>query len=258
MIRSVNIFGSGNVGLHIGRQLSKVNQISLQIFTRKDDFSCFPKDMHSFLTNDEAIFHANTDLTIIAVNDDNIPFVAEKIKDNGQIIVHTSGSTSMEVLNDFKYYGVLYPLQTFSIHRTINWNEVPVFLECSDEDIKETMINFAALLSPNYQFKSSEERLKIHISAVFVSNFVNHMFVQAKDLAEQQKIDFADYLPLIRETIDKISDLTPIQAQTGPALRNDKATLQKHLKALEYDKTKQELYNILSESIYNRGKNEEL
>ncbi|MFW6019780.1 MAG: Rossmann-like and DUF2520 domain-containing protein [Bacteroidales bacterium] len=258
MIRSVNIIGAGNVGLHIGRKLSKISQISLQVYTRRVDFSGFPEDMRSFLTNDKGIFSDKNDLTIIAVNDDNIPAVANLIKDQGQLVVHTSGSTAMEVLDMFQHYGVLYPLQTFSMNRDVNWAEVPLFLECSDLSIQKTMISFATLISPNYRFISSNERMKLHISAVFASNFVNHMFVQAKDLAKQQNIDFADFLPLIRETINKIFELTPLQAQTGPALRNDKTTLQKHLKALEYDKVKQKLYEILSKSIYNRGKNEEL
>ncbi|MGM0612148.1 MAG: Rossmann-like and DUF2520 domain-containing protein [Bacteroidota bacterium] len=258
MIRSVNIIGAGNVGLHIGRKLSEKGQLSLQIYTRRDDFSGFPEDMHSFLTNDTKIFSAKNDLTIIAVNDDNIVAVAEKIKDHGQIVAHTSGSTHMAVLDRFQHYGVFYPLQTFSMHRHLNWSEVPLFLEYSDQLIKEKLISVASMLSPNYRFVNSDERLKIHVSAVFASNFVNHMFVQAKDLAQQQNINFADFLPLIRETIDKISELTPIQAQTGPALRNDKTTLQKHLKALEYNKAKQNLYEILSKSIYNRGKDEEL
>ncbi|MCF8218816.1 MAG: DUF2520 domain-containing protein [Bacteroidales bacterium] len=258
MIRSVNIIGAGNVGLHIGRKVSEKDQVSLRIYTRREDFSYFPEDMRSFLTNDTSLFSAKNDLTIIAVNDDNISLVAEKIKDHGQIVVHTSGSTPMAVLDRFQYYGVLYPLQTFSMHRHVKWSEVPLFLEYSEPSIKEKLINIAVMLSPNYRFISSDERLKVHVSAVFASNFVNHMFVQVKDLADQQNIDFADFLPLIRETIDKIFELTPLQAQTGPALRNDKTTLQKHLKALEYDKAKQKLYEILSKSIYNRGKDEEL
>ncbi|MFO8055254.1 MAG: DUF2520 domain-containing protein [Bacteroidales bacterium] len=253
MIRSVVIIGAGNLGVHLCRELKNHSLESLKIYSRKAGFTGFEAGIRPYLTNQESVFREPADLFIIAVNDDNIAEVAERIPDQGQIVVHTSGSTSVSVLEKFKYHGVLYPLQTFSPGRNLKWKEIPVFVEASDTQRQELLRAFCLKITGYCCIADSRERKNLHISAVFVSNFVNHLFEQAKELTEQQGIDFSLLFPLIRETVDKIRQMNPHEAQTGPALRGDRKIIKKHLQALENEPEKKRLYEILSESIYRKG-----
>lgn len=257
MIRSVTIIGAGNVAVHLGRAIRKLEQMNVKLYTRKQDFSSYDDDIRPLLSNDEAVFSQKSDLFIIAVNDDSIADVAAKIRDYGQMVVHTSGSTAMEVLKSFRNHGVFYPLQTFSANRQLDFSEVPVFLEVSGGETEKELGSFAARLSTKVSFLNSIERMKLHVSAVFVSNFVNHMFVQAKEITDRQGVDFRLLLPLINETIDKLQVLSPQVAQTGPAIRNDRLTMAKHLHALGSDEMKHEIYHLISKSIYQKSREEQ-
>lgn len=254
MIQSVTIIGAGNIAVHLLKRLKSAGLDQLVAYSRSDDFSGVPENIKPLLTNDPQIFHKRTDLFIIAVKDDSIAEVAGKVKDHGQIVVHTSGSTSIKALERFSNYGVIYPLQTFSKDRALSWDQIPVFIEASDGNTKQEISTFANKLTSSIHYKNSEERRKLHISAVFVSNFVNHMFVQGKELADHQGVDFSLFMPLIHETVNKSFAMDPLKAQTGPALRNDKVTLKKHLEALKKDPDKFQLYELISEAIFRKGK----
>ncbi|MCF8331897.1 MAG: DUF2520 domain-containing protein [Bacteroidales bacterium] len=255
MIRSVTIIGAGNIAVHLVRKLKQMELQKLTVYGRKADVSGYQKDIQPFLSNDPNTLEKKSDLVIIAVNDDNISMVAGQIKDYGQIIVHTSGSTSINVLEQFRHFGVMYPLQTFSVDRDLDWDKIPLFIEASDDYTRENISKFANAFTESIHYKDSEERKKLHISAVFVSNFVNHMVVQGKELADSQGVDFSLLMPLIYETVNKSFSMDPLKAQTGPALRNDIVTLEKHFEALKKYPDKLKLYKILSESILKKGKN---
>ncbi len=258
MIRSVIIIGAGNVGLHLGKAVSVLKLSSLRIYTHKA-VSGFNEDIRMFLTNDQSVFSEKADLVILAVNDDSISAVSSRLEDQGQIVVHTSGSTHLDILSGFSRYGVLYPLQTFSAGREINYNSIPFFTEANKADVLQELNDFAGLISSSVNEAGSEKRLKMHISAVFASNFVNHMFSQAEEICREEGIDFNVLMPLIKETVDKASEMAPDKAQTGPAARNDRNTISKHLEALKSDQQKQELYRLMSEYIQKKNqKNEEL
>lgn len=221
MIQSVTIIGAGNVGLHFGKRMNDFGIKELKIYARSDDDDFLAPELKTMITMDKAVFDQKVDLMVIAIPDDHIQAVAKQIPDQGQLVAHTSGSTSMKVLDKFGHYGVLYPLQTFSKHRDLDWNTLPLFVEGSDKESQQALLQFAGNMSRFCRTLNSAERKQLHISAVFVSNFVNHMITLGKDLADEQNVDFSLFYPLIKETIAKIVDLDPAEAQTGPALRND-------------------------------------
>ncbi|MFW6224598.1 MAG: Rossmann-like and DUF2520 domain-containing protein [Bacteroidota bacterium] len=258
MIRSVIIIGAGNVGLHLGRAVSGLGLSSLKVFARRIK-SGYDKSVLKFLTSDPVVFSEKADLVILAVNDDSISAVCSQLEDRGQIVVHTSGSTPMNVLAKFSRHGVLYPLQTFSASGKLDYRTVPFFTEANGPGVLQELKKFASLISGSVTEAGTDKRLKLHISAVFVSNFVNHMYSVAEEICREEDIDFNVLMPLIKETVSKIAIMHPKQAQTGPAVRNDRTTISKHLEALKSDLQKQELYRLLSESIHQKNqKNEKL
>ena len=228
------LIGTGNVATHLAKNLAKcgvcVSQVSGRMFAGLD---------------------ANADLYIIAVKDDAIPDVVARMPDTKGIVVHTAGSVDMAVLaKKFARCGVFYPLQTFSKNRDLDFSKIPVFLEASDEKTLLELKNFASILTKNINEASSEKRKCLHLSAIFACNFVNHLYALAGDIAEKAGYNIEVLLPLINETAAKIQELSPREAQTGPAVRNDKSVMARHEELLKDDETLLSVYQLLSKSIY--------
>ena len=190
---------------------------------------------------------------ILAAKDDAI---AQIIKDwpshhREGIIVHTSGSVDIDVLSSAQMpHGVLYPLQTFSKNRVIDFWKVPCFVEGDNAETTEKLTTIAKSISQNVHTLSSEQRRKLHLSAVFACNFVNHLYDIAAQQLEQQGFPAEWLQPLIEETAEKIKTLPARDAQTGPAIRGDKRVIKMHCELLAEHPQHLELYNLLSNSIY--------
>ena len=228
------LIGTGNVGTQLAKSLSDKGLHILQVSGR------------SFVE-----LPANADLYILAVKDDAIPDVVARMSDTKGIVVHTAGSVDMAVLaGKFARYGVFYPLQTFSKSRDIDFSKIPVFLEANDEKTFSELKNFTSILTKNINEANSEKRKYLHLSAVFACNFVNHLYALAGDIAKKAGYNVDVLLPLIHETAAKIRELPPCEAQTGPAVRNDKTVMDRHLELLKDNKNLQEIYRLLSESIF--------
>src|SRR5690606_37608456 len=161
------------------------------------------------------------DITLISVTDNAIEQVSGAIPYNDSLVVHTSGTTALEVLNDKNRKGVFYPLQTFSKNKEIDFKEVPLCLEAENEVYLNELKNLAKQLSDNVFEISSEQRKSLHVAAVFVSNFTNHLYSIGNEICNENNISFNILKPLIKETADKINYLSPKEAQTGPAVRFD-------------------------------------
>src|SRR5690606_25251070 len=168
------------------------------------------------------------DITLISVTDSAIAEVSAKIPYNDALVVHTSGTTALEVLNDKNRKGVFYPLQTFSKNKEINFEEVPLCLEAENIDDLNELKLLAKELSNKVFEISSEQRKCPHVSAVFVSNFTNHLYSIGNEICKGNNIPFDILKPLINETADKINYLNPKDAQTGPAIRFDQKTIKTH------------------------------
>ena len=248
----VSIIGSGNVAQHLIQAFAKTTEIELvQVFSRK------PELLFSLVPNHKIISDYNllkaVDLIIIAVSDDAIAIVSAQITLKKQLVVHTSGSVSMDALNSKNRHGVFYPLQTFSVSKEIDFKLIPICLEATTEKDYQILEKVAKSISDVTYNINSEERKALHVAAVFVSNFVNHLYQIGNELCLENDLSFDILKPLITETANKIQTLSPTQAQTGPAKRNDTQTIKAHLSFLTNDNQK-EIYKLLTKSIIDNGK----
>ncbi len=248
MIRVV-LIGSGNVAIHLARALEKTEKVRLvQYFSRTDENNDYFSESIPHTKSMDSLVRA--DVYIIAVSDGAIEEVSHKIPDDAGLVVHTSGSIPMESLKSKKRHGVLYPVQTFSKDRELDWKKIPLALEASSPDDMAVLRNLANELSDQVYEIDSDRRKKLHLSAVFANNFSNHMFALAKELCEENKLDFELVKPLILETGKKVMSISPEEAQTGPARRRDSSVMENQAKQL--DARKKEIYDLLSKSISSR------
>ena len=191
----------------------------------------------------------NGDIILLCIPDDIIAETSIKIGKANAIIAHTSGNTSIKSLMTNDRYGVFYPLQTFSKQREIDMKSVPICLESSDEDVMKNLEFFASAISDSVYEINSRQRKYLHLSAVFVNNFTNHLYHIAEEFLEDRELDFNLLKPLITETAEKVMDIDPVDAQTGPARRGDENTIKKHLDLLEGNTEYKKLYQLMSEQI---------
>ena len=246
---SVVILGSGNVASQLIKAFLKIDTINLkQVYTRnQDDINTLKVSIDT--TNDISSLK-QADVTIIAVSDDAISSISSHIKNS--FVVHTSGSVDMKSLNNIGRKGVFYPLQSFSKKKKIDFKNIPICLESETNEDLLKLEELVSLLQSKSYILSSHQRKKIHVAAVFANNFSNHMYTIANEICEKYNIPFDILHPLIEETSNKIKNLTPKKAQTGPAKRNDAETIENHLNLLS--EKQQEIYLKITQSIQEYGK----
>ena len=250
MIR-IAIIGGGNVATHLASAFNKNKEVSLvQVYARNIEQIAFLKHDVSIIDNLGLLKDA--DVYIIAVSDDAITEVSSKINKKNSLIVHTSGSASLESLENKGRKGVFYLLQSFSKDKAVNFNEIPFCLEAENKEDLTTLITIAKAIGKKIYSINSEQRKAIHVAAVFVNNFTNHFYKIGEDICKEHQVPFEILQPLIQETASKIISLNPEEAQTGPAKRNDQKTIQNHLELL--NKEQQEMYQLITKSIQNNGK----
>ncbi len=246
---SVVILGSGNVASQLIKAFLKIDTINLkQVYTRNQDDINTLKD--SIDTTNDISLLKQADVTIIAVSDDAISSISSHIKNS--FVVHTSGSVDMKSLNNIGRKGVFYPLQSFSKKKKVDFKNIPICLESETNEDLLKLEELVSLLQSKSYILSSHQRKKIHVAAVFANNFSNHMYTIANEICEKYNIPFDILHPLIEETSNKIKNLTPEKAQTGPAKRNDAETIENHLNLLS--EKQQEIYLKITQSIQEYGK----
>src|SRR5690606_9616359 len=234
-MKTINIIGAGNVVYHLLQALNKSSQYKIQniaVRSLEKALNFIPEEL--IVTNINQL--KKTDITLISVTDNAIEQISDNIPYKNSLVVHTSGTTALEVLNSKNRKGVFYPLQTFSKSKKINFKEVPLCLEAENETDLNELKNLANTLSDSVYEISSEQRKSLHVAAVFVSNFVNNMYQIGNEICIENNIPFTILKPLIKETADKINYLSPKEAQTGPAIRFDTKTIDAHNAFLK-DKT---------------------
>ncbi len=197
------------------------------------------------------------DLLIIAVKDQAIAQVAEQLPEQlaNVLLVHTSGSTDLNVLQKFhERCGVLYPLQTFSFEKSVDWSQVPLLIETHQSQDLYSLQDLAQQLSQRVYVYSSAQRLSLHLAAVFACNFSNYCYDMAKQVVDGASVDFSLLYPLILETADKATQFNPKDVQTGPALRQDQQILQMHQELLQKQQHGDlvEIYQKMSNAIQHR------
>lgn len=253
MIKTCVVIGSGNVATHLATALAPYVEI-LQIFSRDILHARELADRISsscVATNDVTAICPNADLYLMSVTDDSIASLLQQIPclNNDGIWVHTSGSVGVDVFAELRgHFGVFYPLQTFSKHKAVDMKSVPFFIEGSSSFVEKCLLDLAGKISDNVRLLNSEGRRRLHVAAVFACNFVNYMWVVADRQLRLCGTDIHALDPLLKETMEKITTLSPAEAQTGPARRGDKHIIDSHIKMLSGDDA--QLYEILSNQIY--------
>ncbi len=246
MIKVV-LIGTGNVAKFLFEVISAHPQLSLvQVVGRNNEALKYFKEQ-TVVSNDFRNLKA-ADIYILAVKDKAIQTVSHDLMIQDGLLVHTSGSISMEALPKETRRGVFYPLQTFSGVPPKNSERIPFCVEAENEEDYTLLEDLAKCISNSVQRISSEKRRQLHLAAVFANNFTNHMYFLASDICTEHKLPFELLKPLICETYEKILHQTPLDAQTGPARRNDSKTLQEHLLLLKNSRHKN-VYKAISESI---------
>lgn len=256
MMKKIVLIGAGNVATHLGIALGKAGYDIVQIYSRTKESAMELADKLSAgytISIDE--IRCDADMYIVALKDfalqELLPLL---VKGREQaFFVHTAGSMPMEIWKGHLLrYGVLYPMQTFSKQRAVDFATVPFFVEASGEPELNLLKELAGKLTPKVYEATSEQRKYLHIAAVFACNFANHMYTLSAQILEKHHIPFEVMLSLIDETAGKIHELPPVKAQTGPAVRYDENVINRHLDLLAETPDVQELYEKISESIYKR------
>lgn len=248
----ITIIGSGNVAQHLIDAFAKNNAIEIiQVFSRTE------KQISPLLDSSKIIHNLNelakSDLYIIAVSDDAISDVSSKLPFENRLVVHTSGSIPLSVLHDKNRKGVFYPLQTFTKGKQIDFKTIPFCLETQIAADYVLLEKVARSISDHSYPINSQQRKALHVAAVFVNNFTNHLYQLGSDICTANNVSFDILKPLIHETAEKIATLSPNEAQTGPAKRNDQSTIKAHESFLS-DENQLNIYKTITQSIQNHGK----
>lgn len=247
----ITLIGSGNVATHLGAALKNAGHNIIQVYSPNlQNAALLAYHLKAEAIDDLALVKNETDIFIIAAKDVAIPELAKQLSKNNTLIVHTSGATSLEAIIHFnKNAGVLYPLQTFSKTREIDFFTVPLCIEGADEEITLKLTELAQTIS-NYVYKVDSKKRKIlHLAAVFACNFPNYLYGVAQQLLDKSNLDFDLLRPLILETAQKIQKSSPFDVQTGPAVRHDMDTIEDHLKMLNDEPVVKQLYEQISQQI---------
>ncbi|WP_091424421.1 Rossmann-like and DUF2520 domain-containing protein [Formosa sp. Hel1_31_208] len=244
---SVVILGAGNVAHHLYKAFSASKAVKV-----KQWYNRHLKTIETF-KNEVAITDNLSELTkadiyIIAVSDDAITDLSKRLPFEDRLVVHTSGSATAYDLDKKNRRGVFYPLQTFSKAADIDFSQVPICLESLRKTDYALLKSVATAITTITKRVNSDQRAALHLAAVFVNNFTNQLYRVAHEITEAEGAEFDLLKPLIIETANKVQDLSPFKAQTGPAKRNDKKTIKKHLKLLKSEHHK-DLYKLLTALI---------
>jgi predicted short-subunit dehydrogenase-like oxidoreductase (DUF2520 family) len=249
--KKISIIGSGNVANHLAQIFFEKKLSIVEIYSRnKVEGKKLADKINVAYTSDIKSVGSNSDIIIMAISDDAIPLVCKELDLNDQILAHTSGIANTEDLKiATKNYACFYPLQTFTKGHSVEFSNIPILINAANAKTLSELKTIAYKISDTVTEISDIERQKLHLSAVIVNNFTNHLFTLSSQYLSKNKIDFNLLKPLIQETVNKISNSKPEANQTGPAKRNDKKTIEKHFSLIE-DEDLITIYKILTKSIY--------
>ena len=251
------LVGAGGLGTNLGLALHEAGHDVLAVFSRTMEHArMLAERIGSQPTDDICALPNEADLFIVSVKDAVLTDVVQQLMQGReeQYFAHTAGSMSLTLFQGMaRHYGVFYPMQSFSKERRINFSEVPVFLEASDAQTLTQLKALSATLTPHVYELSTDERRYLHLAAVFACNFANHCYALSAEILQQHGLPFNVMLPLIDETARKVHYLSPLEAQTGPAIRYDLNVINKQQQLLD-DPAMKEIYERLSKSIYQHAK----
>jgi len=248
------ILGSGNVATHFATRLHQLGHHITQIYSRtKANASALALRVESNPVTDLKQLDTDADLYLLAVTDDALPIAVEQLSSLLKgVVVHTSGATNIDTLQKFQHYGVLYPLQSLSKQQMIEMQHIPLGVEADSQETDGILWEIAQAMSSQAFRCDSQQRLAFHVAAVFANNFSNILYQIAYEILEVHDLPFELLLPIIQETAKKVKNGAPIRLQTGPAIRNDNNTINKHLNFLTEIPAWKEIYQQLTLEIAKR------
>ncbi len=250
-MKKIQLIGAGRLAWQLGLSLIGAGYEIIQVFSRTEASAKSLADKLNCQSNIywDQISH-QADFYFLCLPDDILPSLKDLLPFRDRFFIHTSGAAPLNILDGLSdRVGVLYPLQTLSKELEVDFSKIPLFIESGRKADLDVLLGIASHLSEFVYELDSENRLKLHLSAVFVNNFTNHMYQIAESLLEEVEIPFQVLFPMIAETTRKVFLLGPEKAQTGPALRGDKITQTKHLEILSSHPDLQNLYKLLSSNI---------
>lgn len=244
------IIGSGNVASVLGRLCKQNGHQVLQVVSRNAPHAkLLATELHCDHTDYTGQMNKEAELYLVAVADTALSDLNMNFSLGNKLVLHTAGSVSKDVLKDISVnYGVLYPLQ--SLRKEMQYaSEIPLLIDGNTEETMTLVEDFAKTISANVSKANDEQRLKLHVAAVVVSNFTNHLYALAEEFCKKEGVDFGLLKPLIKETAERIEHASPAAVQTGPAIRNDIFTIDKHLRVLNNYPSLKYIYIKLTDSI---------
>lgn len=248
----ITFVGCGNVATVLARLCAEKGHEIKQVIARNQlAGEEFAKRFSCSITNFNEQSNRDIDIVIVALSDNSLPEAVHNLNFGTVPVVHTAGSCNMDVLDKTSSnYGVLYPLQT--LRKEMNTlPEIPFLVEANNNETLQFIQKFAATLSDSVTEQNAEQRLRLHASAVIVNNFTNYLYSVAEKFCKDEDVDFKLLLPLIKQTSARVQNNSPLSVQTGPAVRGDITTLDKHLRLLtDYPKLRT-LYMRLTDGIMN-------
>ena len=247
------LIGAGNLATHLGKALHAAGHDMVQVFSRTmQSAETLASLLDAEPLTDISQVRDDADVYIFSVKDSALEqLISQLCGGEKKVFLHTAGSMPMSVFRGKAlHYGVLYPMQTFSKQREVDFSIIPCFIEANDEFAQKQIEGLAVQISHRVYQLSSEDRKYLHLSAVFACNFANHCYAVSQELLQQHGIPFDVMLPLIDETAAKVHGMTPKDSQTGPAVRYDENVIGKQIQLLENQPYFQKIYDSMSKSIH--------
>ncbi len=242
---NVGVVGQGNVAYHLCRALSKKELSSILYVTHINSHDkIIPANCHD----------TSFDIILLAVSDNAINEVASKIPvDFKGIVAHVSGTTPLSSIPSHFKSGIMYPLMTFSKDVVLNYSHIPIFICSPSDETTDILKNFASLISDNVSIVKEERLPEIHLAGVFACNFTNHLLGISNEILLRQNLDINILYQLIQETIRKAMDIKdPYKTQTGPAIRRDYSTIQRHEEMIKNNPGHLQIYQLITKSIMSK------
>lgn len=252
------IVGAGNLATHISKALLSAGNEIMQVYSRTiESATVLASSLGTEAVCDVEDIAKDADLYVVSVTDIALETLIPPLckgRENS-VFAHTAGSMPMSVFEGCaRHFGVIYPMQTFTKSRILDFNKIPCFVEASDEPTFVMLRTLCLTISSRVIPLSSDDRKYLHLAAVFASNFVNHCYNMTSSILRNHGLDFDVMYPLIDEVAAKIHEMTPAEAQTGPALRYDRNVMDKQISLLECQPEVQEVYEIMSRGIHKMHK----
>lgn len=248
----IGIVGTGNVANQLIPALQKVGITQLLAFGRNKQKSAELAAKFNIKTACSFEEFLGSDLIICCTSDDSLPVLMPELAQFAPTVT-TSGTFDIGQVTHRMPIGVFYPLQTFTAQHNVDFSTIPLFVESTDSALIQLLSKIGSLLGTKAVEMSANERQYLHIAAVMINNFTNHIIDLTQEFAREHQLQFEWLLPLLTETIEKVKIESAFNNQTGPAKRNDKQTIEKQLSLLP-DELK-DLYLLLTNSIIKRHQN---